>query len=83
MKAKSFTDSNQKTDVLIATGGKENDLKVWSLNALRENKKEPIFRAKNLPDNWIQLREPIWVMCINFIDSNRIAIGTAYKQVKR
>jgi hypothetical protein len=66
--------------ILIATGGKENDLKVWDVENFGE-KCEPVFKAKNLPDNWIQLREPIWIMSIDFVDCNRIAVGTAYHQV--
>lgn len=65
---------------LIASGGKENDLKVWDLNQSSENK-EPIFRGKNVPDNWMQLREPIWIKDINFLDASRIVTSTAYHQV--
>jgi ribosome biogenesis protein NSA1 len=50
------------------------------LNKLNE-KKEPIFRAKNVPDNWMQLREAIWIMDINFLDASRIVTSTAYHQV--
>ncbi len=66
---------------LIATGGKENDLKVWDVNDLSE-KKQPIFKAKNLPDNWVLLREPVWVMSIDFIDENRVVVGTAHNQIR-
>ena len=67
-------------ECLIASGGKENDLKIWDLSKLGE-KKEPIFRAKNVPDNWMQLREAIWIMDINFLDASRIVTSTAYHQV--
>lgn len=69
---------SDKGSCLVATGGKENDLKVWNLAA---NGKEPIFRAKNMPDNWIQLREPVHITCIDFLDQNRIVVGTAHHQV--
>lgn len=65
---------------LIATGGKENDLKIWDVNA--SSGKEIVFRAKNVADNWMQLREPVWIMSMDFVDQNRIAIGTAYHQVE-
>lgn len=78
MKASPFNKQDGK--VLIATGGKENDLKVWDLNNLSE-KKDPIFKAKNLPDNWVLLREPVWVMSIDFLDANRVVVGTAHNQV--
>ncbi|RNA36918.1 WD repeat-containing 74 [Brachionus plicatilis] len=62
---------------LIATGGIENDLKVWNLD-----KTEAIFKAKNVSDNWIQLREPVWVSAIDFLDENRVVIGTGHHQVR-
>ena len=62
---------------LMATGGKENDLKIWNLD-----KNEAIFKAKNVADNWIQLREPVWVTAIDFLDENRVVIGTGHHQVR-
>lgn len=66
------------SEVLVATGGKENDLKIWDVNSTNV---EPLFKAKNVADNWMQLREAIWIMSIDFIAENRVAIGTAYHQV--
>ena len=77
LKKCSYTD---KTTILIATGGKENDLKVWNLKL---DSKDPIFRAKNVPNNWIQLREPVNVTSIDFLDQTKVAVGTAYHQVSR
>jgi ribosome biogenesis protein NSA1 len=64
---------------LIATGGKENDLKLWDIASQKPD--VPSFRAKNMPDNWVGLREPVWIKCIDFIDENRVAVGTAHHQV--
>ena len=79
----SLTDKNGK--FLIATGGKENDLKIWNLNQTQKSTEthdiQPIFRAKNMPDNWMQLREPVWIMSIDFLDENRVVVGTAHHQV--
>ncbi|RVE41723.1 hypothetical protein evm_013635 [Chilo suppressalis] len=47
---------------LFATGGEENDLKVW-----RIGEPEPIFSAKNLPHDWLQLRRPVWVNSLTFL----------------
>lgn len=33
---------------VVATGGKENALKVWDL----QGSEEPVFRAKNVSDVW-------------------------------
>ncbi len=65
---------------MFATGGRENDLKIWNLETM-QTKPEPTFKAKNLPDNWMQLKEPIWVMSIDFLDENKIAVGTGHHQV--
>ena len=61
---------------LFATGGKENDLKIWNL---KDN--QCIFRAKNVSDNWVHLREPVWITCVDFLDENKVATGTGYHQV--
>lgn len=63
---------------MVATGGKENDLKIWDVN---QSGAEAVFKAKNVADNWMQLREPVWIMSIDFVDRNKVAIGTAYHQV--
>ena len=51
---------------IIATGGKENDLQVWNLN----QHEEPVFRAKNVKPNFLELRVPVWVSDICFPDVN-------------
>ena len=70
--------NHDASSFLFATGGKDNDLKVWDLN---DGEAEPMFRAKNLPDNWMQLREPIWIMSMDFMDERRVVVGTAHHQV--
>ena len=63
---------------LVATGGKENDLKVWSLDDMET----PVYKAKKVADNWMRLREPVWIMSMDFLDKQRIVVGTAYHRVK-
>ncbi|RXN06885.1 WD repeat-containing 74-like protein [Labeo rohita] len=41
----------------VATGGKENPLKVWDL----ERPDKPIFTAKNVAHDWLDMRVPVWV----------------------
>ncbi len=77
---KSKFNSDSSSPFLFATGGKDNDLKVWDLNGA-EKVSEPMFRAKNMPDNWMQLREPIWIMSMDFMDERRVVVGTAHHQV--
>lgn len=78
------TNENSSSPYLFATGGKDNDLKVWDLNGgdgSTTTTTTPIFRAKNMPDNWMQLREPVWIMSMDFMDEKRVVVGTAHHQV--
>ncbi|XP_022818970.1 WD repeat-containing protein 74 [Spodoptera litura] len=49
-------------DAVFATGGEENDLKIW-----RIGETSPTFVAKNLPHDWLQLRRPVWVTDLVFL----------------
>lgn len=61
----------------VATGGKENGLKIWDLQ-----RPEPVFTAKNLRDDWLDLRRPHWVRDMAFIpDSDKVVTCTGYHQV--
>ncbi|XP_043931679.1 WD repeat-containing protein 74 [Protopterus annectens] len=63
----------------MATGGKENDLKIWDL----QRPEIPIFKAKNVRNDWLDLRVPVWVRDMQFIpDSDRIVTCTGYHQVR-
>ncbi|XP_026195263.1 WD repeat-containing protein 74 [Anabas testudineus] len=62
----------------VATGGKENGLKIWDL----ERPETPVFTAKNLRDDWLDLRRPHWVRDMAFIpDSDKVVTCTGYHQV--
>lgn len=62
----------------VATGGKENGLKIWDL----ERPEKPVFTAKNLRDDWLDLRRPHWVRDMAFIpDSDKVVTCTGYHQV--
>jgi len=66
----------------VGTGGQKNDLKLWDLN----RPDEPIFRAKNVPNDFLDLQVPIWVTDLGFLPSQgaqaRVAVGTGYHQVR-
>ncbi|KAJ7307579.1 hypothetical protein JRQ81_009606 [Phrynocephalus forsythii] len=63
----------------IATGGKENCLKVWDLH----RPEEPIFRAKNVRNDWLDLRVPIWERDMQFLPgSEKIVTCTGHHQVR-
>ncbi|KAM6933147.1 WD repeat-containing protein 74 [Xenentodon cancila] len=62
----------------VATGGKENGLKIWDL----ERADKPLFTAKNLRDDWLDLRRPHWVRDLAFIpDSDKVVTCTGYHKV--
>ncbi|XP_023273256.1 WD repeat-containing protein 74 [Seriola lalandi dorsalis] len=62
----------------VATGGKENGLKIWDL----ERPEKSVFTAKNLRDDWLDLRRPHWVRDMAFIpDSDKVVTCTGYHQV--
>ncbi|XP_054649461.1 WD repeat-containing protein 74 [Dunckerocampus dactyliophorus] len=62
----------------VATGGKDTCLKIWDL----EKPDKPVFTAKNLRDDWLDLRQPHWVKDIAFIPgSDKVVTCTGYHQV--
>uniref|UniRef100_A0A4X2JQ16 WD repeat-containing protein 74 n=1 Tax=Vombatus ursinus TaxID=29139 RepID=A0A4X2JQ16_VOMUR len=65
---------------IMATGGKENSLKVWDLQT---SSREPVFRAKNVRNDWLNLRVPIWDQDIQFLSgSQKIVTCTGHRQVR-
>ncbi|XP_062274563.1 WD repeat-containing protein 74 [Scomber scombrus] len=62
----------------VATGGKDTGLKIWDL----DRPEQPAFTAKNLRDDWLDLRQPQWVRDMAFIpDSQKVVTCTGYHQV--
>ncbi|KAM4018090.1 WD repeat-containing protein 74 isoform 2-T2 [Anomaloglossus baeobatrachus] len=63
----------------VGTGGKENDLKIWDL----QRPEEPIFKAKNVRNDWLDLRVPVWIRDLDFIpESDKIVTCTSHHQVR-
>ena len=70
----SATDPN-----IIASGGKEIPLKLWDLH----KSEAPVFTSKNVRNDWLNLRVPVWVTRIQFLsDSRRVVTGTGYNHVR-
>uniref|UniRef100_A0A8C3NAN8 Uncharacterized protein n=1 Tax=Geospiza parvula TaxID=87175 RepID=A0A8C3NAN8_GEOPR len=64
---------------VVGTGGKENALKVWDL----QRPQEPLFRAKNVRNDWLDLRVPVWDRDLQFLPgSQRIVTCTGHGQVR-
>ncbi|XP_018013736.1 WD repeat-containing protein 74 [Hyalella azteca] len=62
----------------LATGGCENDLKIWDL----ENTKKPIFSAKNVPHDPLNLRQPVWVSDLTFLEDGTVVVASRHKYVR-
>lgn len=67
---------------VYATGGNENDLKVWNLSS--ETPSTPTFQAKNLPHDFLDLRVPVWIQDLTFLPrtTDLVAVGTRYGQIR-
>lgn len=65
-----------------ATGGKENDLKIWNLAS--ETPEVPEFKARNLPHDSLDLRLPVWIQDMTFMPRTTevVAVATRYGQVR-
>jgi len=75
--------------VVVATGGLNEHLKLWDLNATdsinRDDAAEtkPIFTAKNVKNDWLNLQVRTCVQDIRFIpDSDQVVTCTGYHQVR-
>ena len=66
---------NPFTKNVIGTGGKESELKIWDLN----DSEKPIFTAKNVRHDWMELRVPVWIMGIGFLQNENIVTCTGKK----
>lgn len=74
-----FMVQNPESLNIIATGGKETDLKIWNINELGKS----VFEAKNVRNDWLNLRVPIWVLGAEFIpESDKIVTCTGHHQVR-
>lgn len=59
---------------IIGTGGKEAELKLFDISNLEST--TPVFQAKNVRNDWLNLRVPVWVTGINFLAENKIVTCT-------
>ncbi|XP_022188084.1 WD repeat-containing protein 74 [Nilaparvata lugens] len=62
----------------IATGGKENDLKLWDVETGASK-----FSAKNVRPDELELRVPVWVSDLTFMpDTPKVAVASRYGFVR-
>lgn len=64
------------------TGGNENDVQIWNIES--EKPEIPVFKAKNVPHDNLDLRLPVWVQDLTFLPrtTELVAAGTRYGQVR-
>lgn len=65
-----------------ATGGKENDVQIWNIES--EKPEIPVFKARNVPHDNLDLKLPVWVQDLTFLPrtSEVVAVGTRYGQIR-
>jgi len=78
--------------LVVATGGLNEHLKLWDVNAAAASSAEggkdalaakPIFAAKNVKNDWLNLQVRTCIQDIRFIpDSDQIVTCTGYHQVR-
>lgn len=67
----------------MITGGKENDLAVWDLESIVSTASpHTIFKAKNVKNDFLDLRVPIHITDLDFVKENasQYVVGTMYHQ---
>ncbi|KAJ2779413.1 Ribosome biogenesis protein nsa1 (NOP7-associated protein 1) [Coemansia javaensis] len=81
---------------LFAVGGREQELTVWDAGAITvasgqagayaKPTSAPVFKSKNVPNDNLDLRVPVWITDMQFIGDDAsaptIAVSTGYKQIR-
>lgn len=72
---------------VLAAGGRENDLKTWDVNTA-----QCTWKAKNLPHDFLDMRQPVWISSLRSLVPEtendggdvlqQIVAGTAHRQVR-
>ncbi|XP_071657569.1 WD repeat-containing protein 74 isoform X2 [Patagioenas fasciata] len=61
----------------LGTGGRDNALKLWDL----QRPQEPLFSAKNVRNDWLDLRVPVWDRDLAFLPhGDKVVTCTAHRQ---
>jgi len=69
----------KKEQNLMAIGGKENDIQLYDIS-----QKKSIWSAKNVGQDKLDMRVPIWITDIQFFNTNinKVVCSTAYKEIR-
>jgi len=63
---------------LIGVGGKEVELQIWDLN----NPESYVFRSKNVKQDSLCLRQPVWVSDLAFTSKDTVAVSSRHGQIR-
>ncbi|KAF8777881.1 WD repeat-containing protein 74 [Argiope bruennichi] len=69
---------NPFSNLQVGTGGEENDLKIWDLSMPNT----PVFQAKNVRNDFLDLRVPVWITDLKFKSVDKIITCTRHHQVR-
>ncbi|KAJ1788775.1 Ribosome biogenesis protein nsa1 (NOP7-associated protein 1) [Coemansia sp. RSA 2399] len=82
---------------VFAVGGREHELSIWDIDAVRlaettcggsyaKPTSAPLFKTKNVADDNLGLRVPVWVTDMQFLSddaaSPRVAVSTGHRQIR-
>jgi ribosome biogenesis protein NSA1 len=65
---------------LVATGGKDNNLKIWRTHGERHD--EPLFEAMNVRDHVLDVPYPIHIVGTCVVDPHVFGVATAFHDVR-
>mmetsp|Transcript_24315 Transcript_24315/g.75985 ORF Transcript_24315/g.75985 Transcript_24315/m.75985 type:complete len:336 (+) Transcript_24315:35-1042(+) len=66
-----------RSNELVAVGGREHELSIWNLESAERQ-----WRARNVPNDSLDMRRPVWVSAARFVTETTLAVGTMYKQLR-
>eukprot|EP01039_Chlorochromonas_danica_P004695 gene4695-5142_t len=61
----------------LLVGGRENDAQLLDLST-----QQLLWKAKNVPNDKLNLRVPIWITSLDVLEEQRFLTATAYKQAR-
>ncbi|KAJ2505953.1 Ribosome biogenesis protein nsa1 (NOP7-associated protein 1) [Coemansia sp. RSA 2052] len=86
---------HDKRASIFAIGGREQELTVWDAATAKsagpstefaKPSSAPLFKSKNVSNDFLDMRVPVWITDMQFIGDNTttptIAVSTGYKQIR-
>ncbi|KAJ2796119.1 Ribosome biogenesis protein nsa1 (NOP7-associated protein 1) [Coemansia guatemalensis] len=85
---------HQKRPSVFAVGGREQELTVWDADTVEAGSQSeytkprstPVFKSKNVGNDNLDLRMPVWITDMQFMDDNAltplVAVSTGHRQIR-